>query len=388
MVIGTRWVSIIVGGVATGVALAGAWIPRYWRDERATLQAAQHSWSDLWAFLESQDVVHAAYYALMHLWLAVFGTSEVAARLPSALAVGICVVGVVKIGLILVDLRCGVAAGFLMALLPVTSHYGMEARPYAITCALVTWSHFLLIRASRSNGWGWWLGYAALLSAATAMFLYAMLIGLAHSLTLALARKPLQRQLLSFFVALLSISPMAVRAFDQSGQVSWISRVLAKNVLSAPLAWVVSVPLPRPPSLPVYPTFVLTGAALLLAVTLWILAAWAALTLRSLRRAGEINLAQLTIPTMALPAALLVLVSVLQPTFVARYIFFSAPAFALIVGYALSRLMTSMLLGCVVLMLALALPLWLADRQPLSKSRVISIGASATGNPVCCDRNH
>jgi mannosyltransferase len=274
---------------------------------------------------------------------------------------------------------CGVAAGLVTAFLPVTSHYGMEARPYAITCALVTWTHLLLIRASRPSGaLGWWIGYAAALAAASTMFLYALLIGLAHTLTLAWSHRPKRFQLASLAAASVVVAPVAVRAADQSGQVAWISRVLAKNIFSAPLAWVISVPEPKPSSWSGPSVVFLQAAAVALGLTLWILAGKAVTTLSSGRRADGIDLFALAIPATVLPMSILVFASVFRPMFVERYVFFSTPTFALLIGYALSRLAARRLIGCVALMVALALPLWLADRQPLSKMRSLSSGRMAS----------
>ncbi len=84
----------LVGLLATAVVALGSWRPSLWTDEAATLSAAQRSRRDLWRMLQHLDAVHGLYYAAMHVWTQVAGTSPLALRLPSAVAVGACAVGV------------------------------------------------------------------------------------------------------------------------------------------------------------------------------------------------------------------------------------------------------------------------------------------------------
>ena len=77
------------GGVvvfALVVSLAGIGVPGLWFDEVATLAASQRSWDALGRMLTDVDAVHAAYYALMHVWLGVVGYTPALLRVPSAWA--------------------------------------------------------------------------------------------------------------------------------------------------------------------------------------------------------------------------------------------------------------------------------------------------------------
>jgi mannosyltransferase len=391
MISRSRWLAVLPAVVALLMSLAGSWIPAFSRDERATLRASHLPWSDLWAFLHDHDAVHGSYYTVMHPWLAEFGASKFVARFPSAVAVAVAVGGVTAIGYSLIGQQTAVISGLVMALLPVTSHYGMEARSYALACALVTWAGYSLLRASKPRAsMGWWVSYGVLLVAASAIFIYALLVGLAHTLTLGVARRSVRAQLSAFVVAGVVISPLVLVASRQGSQIAWVSRVIRGNVAVAPLSWTVAVPLPRGGFSP--GTQVTTrGAALVLGALLWLLVMRAALALRRHPSDG-VNLLTLTGPWLLVPAAMLITVSTVQPTFVERYVFFSMPAFALLAGYQLSRLRRRSLAIGVAVMVLLAAPLWISDREPLSKSRrevsgtLASISGFRNGSYSACEQ--
>src|SRR6202034_4096331 len=61
-------------------------VPILWRDELATWSAASRTLPQLWAMVHNVDAVLGLYYLGLHLWMAVFGDSAAAMRLPSALA--------------------------------------------------------------------------------------------------------------------------------------------------------------------------------------------------------------------------------------------------------------------------------------------------------------
>ena len=87
-------IAVAVGVVTAVLGLVNSWYVSFWTDEAATISASGRSLSELWRMTDTIDVVHAAYYAVMHLWTSVFGSSPFALRLPSALAMGVAAGGV------------------------------------------------------------------------------------------------------------------------------------------------------------------------------------------------------------------------------------------------------------------------------------------------------
>lgn len=113
-----------------------------WLDESYTLWFADQSWSFLWHGMAGSETFPPLYYSMIKLWKEIAGTSEVALRLPSAMAgiLGILVLAVAgrlaggrKAGPAL-----GVMAGGICALWQFHIHYSMEVRPYSFAFLSVT----------------------------------------------------------------------------------------------------------------------------------------------------------------------------------------------------------------------------------------------------------
>ena len=80
---------LIVGVLAAAVSLGGAGRPSFWYDEAATISASySRSLGQLWQMLGNVDAVDGLYYLLMHGWFKIFPPTEFWSRAPSGLAVG------------------------------------------------------------------------------------------------------------------------------------------------------------------------------------------------------------------------------------------------------------------------------------------------------------
>src|SRR6516162_6903901 len=142
-----RWVAIIPALITLGVSLYRIGVPSFTRDEGATLLAVHRSFPQLLRMLGNVDVVHTEYYALIWAVNRLAGSSELAARAPSAVAMAVAAYVVTLLGQRLVSGRAGLAAGLLFAALPAVSFYAEDAREYALVTALATSASYFLIRA-------------------------------------------------------------------------------------------------------------------------------------------------------------------------------------------------------------------------------------------------
>ncbi|MBM0239032.1 glycosyltransferase family 39 protein [Micromonospora sp. ATA32] len=158
------------------IALVGIGRAQPWRDELATWSAATRPLGDLVRLAGTIDAATGPYYLFMHAWVAVFGDSVTALRLPAALAMSGAAGLTAVLGERLLGARAGLLAGLLFAALPGTCRYGQEARPYALATLLAVLATLLLVGALRRPGWGRWAGYAVAVTA----------LGLAHLIALAL----------------------------------------------------------------------------------------------------------------------------------------------------------------------------------------------------------
>ena len=169
--------------------------PSVWYDEAATVVSATRTWGQLWAMIHTVDLVHAAYYAFMHLWFDVFPYSPTSLRVPSALATGVAAGLTVSLTRILVDRRTAVVAGLLFVLLPRVTWMGGEGRSYALSALFAVALTLVLVVAARRTAEDghartrrsitlWWVGYAVLAVVACAFFLYIALLVVGHALTM------------------------------------------------------------------------------------------------------------------------------------------------------------------------------------------------------------
>ncbi len=181
------WAVWVTPGLLTlVVTLAGIGHAQPWRDELATWSAATRPLSDLARMTRTIDAVTGPYYLLMHGWTAIAGTSPTALRLPSALAMAVAAALTARLGAVLVGRRAGLLAGLLFAVLPVTSRYGQEARPYALATLLAVLATLLLVEALRRPTWRRWAGYAAAVAALGLLHLVALTLLAAHAVVVLL----------------------------------------------------------------------------------------------------------------------------------------------------------------------------------------------------------
>ncbi|WP_433533632.1 glycosyltransferase family 39 protein [Micromonospora sp. CA-263727] len=172
---------LVPTGVTLAVTLTGLDAAQPWRDELATWSAATRGVPALLRLAGTIDAATGPYYLFMHAWVTVVGDSVAALRLPSALAMAAAAGLTAVLGQRLSHTRLGALAGLLFAVLPGTSRYGQEARPYALATALAVLSTLLLVDALRRPGWRRWTGYSVTIAALGLTHLIALTLLAAHA---------------------------------------------------------------------------------------------------------------------------------------------------------------------------------------------------------------
>jgi O-antigen/teichoic acid export membrane protein len=370
--LGRPWV---IGFVAGGIALTGTWIPSVWSDEGATMAAATRPWSGLWQLVHHVDIVHALYYALIHLWFDLVGPSAFTLRVPSAVAVALGATGVVTLGKRLGGVVFGAIAGIVFAILPRVTWMGAEGRSSALSTAAAVWLTVLLLHAldrhdgkprhgrrresglSTSAVWG---SYGIGCALAVTLSIYLALLIVAHGITVALFRgERWRRAALSWVVAavlgLLVASPVVLMAKRQSAQVGWIRQTGLGSVKSALVdQW--------------FGTYGLKSARL--ALLGWILIALGLASMLRRRSDAKVRRFMSTVlPWMIFPTASLFVYSMIgTPLYAAKYLAFCAPAAALMLAAGLEvvrdRRLRYFAVGLVVV---LALPGYALSRKSNAK---------------------
>src|SRR5580700_9994295 len=96
MVAWLTWAAPAAAAAALGCTQIG--VPMLWRDELATWSATSRTVPQLWMMVHHIDAVLGVYYFGLHLWLAIFGDSATAMRLPSAIAMTVSAAAVALAG--------------------------------------------------------------------------------------------------------------------------------------------------------------------------------------------------------------------------------------------------------------------------------------------------
>jgi mannosyltransferase len=318
---------LIVGVLATAVSLAGAGRPSFWYDEAATISAAySRSLRQLWQMLSNVDAVHGLYYLLMHGWFQLVAPTEFWSRAPSGLAVGGAAAGIVVLGNQFSSRTVALAAGIVCAVLPRSTWAGIEARPYAMSMMAAVWLTVLFVYATRRNKAWVWAAYGVAQAVSIVLDVYLVLLLLVHfAFACAFLRR---RTTLTGFVVTSTLASCAVAPFlfvaaGQVHQISWVAPIGHRTIEDV----TVQQYFERSP-----PFAVLCALVIAAAIGVW---RWTSVKLV----AADRQLLTLAAAWLLIPTALIVAWSAwLHPIYTPRYLCFTAPAIALILGVCVGAL--------------------------------------------------
>ena len=283
--------------------------PALWADELATWGMVTVPWSQTWQVLHHTDATLGAYYAIMHVWVSLLGASDVMIRLPSVLAMAASAGLTARLGTRLASPRVGLLSGLLFTVLPTTSRYAQEARPYALVVFAAVLCSLALVRVLDRPGIGRLLAYALATGLLGLLHAIALLLIPAHALVvLAVRRSVMPRWLVAAGVGMLPALPALYLGSQQTAQVAWIGP-------------------PTSSSLTAYPAMLLgsaVGAGMILALAMYAV---------STRHPAVLYTSWAVVPAVCLFAA-----SQLTALWLPRYLLFTTPAWALLAGTALGRI--------------------------------------------------
>lgn len=345
-----RTLAIAIGVLGWFLTFLGSWIPSFWGDEAASIMSAERPVSTLWSELGRVDAVHGTYYLFLHFWIDLFGASELSVRFPSTVTVGVAVAGTVVLGNMLFDRRTAIIAGIVCILLPRVDYMGAEGRSYAMGTALAVWLTVLLVTMIRRRASGIlpWLGYSVLLAVSIYMFLYLALLAIVHGIMLLTSSegRPLARRwLMASAGAAVLAAPVEIYGLAQHGQISFLAHrgyATFANVF-------------------VYQWFGNTW----LAIACWAFIVVAVVVLVRRRSPGTV----LVVAWLVVPVGILFVGNALiAPMYNLRYLSFSTPAAALLVGVGVGWLGRNWVrVAAVAALVALALPTDVFQRTPYAK---------------------
>jgi mannosyltransferase len=380
---GPRWMMALPPVVTFVIMLWGITGASYWRDEAATLSAAQRPFGNLLQTLGNIDAVHGAYYILIWVAVRLGGTGELVTRFPSALAMAGAAAAVAALGRRLISPRAGLASGLVFAVLPEVSLYGQDARPYAIVVALAALASYLLVRAmqaDRGARYRWLTGYAVCLAALGIVDIFGLLLIPAHAVTVVVRclRVPSAGETDAGAAGgaggANGASGAGGRQDARSLALGWLAAAVAGTLLASPvlalgfvqrgtLSWL------SPPGLgAVTGLHQLVGPALMADAVILVITAGivvSALAGRErLRASWPGSVVGLCLPWLILPPAILLIGSLITPLYTFRYVLLCMPAVALLAGAALSALGWVAGTAALVVIALLGVPAQLKARGP------------------------
>ena len=318
-------------------------------DEVATRWAALLSLGGLAHLLRHVDAVHGLYYLIMHAWVAVGGSGPTALRVPSVIAM---VVAVALVSVLARQLTgsgwVALFAGLIMALTPSITYYAQTARSYALVLAGVVAATLVLVQALRAETGTvsrqpsgprqvlrWWIGYAILVAISSYLNEMALLMLIAHGVTVLLSRygrRVFQHWLFAAIAGGAVVLPLLALSVAEHGAIGWIA----------------------PPGINAAKTLFhdYFGATTILALLVFACAVVAVLPGRSGSARspqpgdapiawwrGGVSLPSVAAPLLVLPALLLAAESrILHPLYVDRYVLYGEAGAALLAGAGVYRI--------------------------------------------------
>jgi mannosyltransferase len=306
---------------AAAVSLVGAARPSFWYDEAATISASySRSLGQLWQMLGNVDAVHGLYYLFMHAWFQIFPPTEFWSRAPSGLAAGGAAAGIVVLSKQFSSRAVALSAGVLCGILPRTTWAGIEARPFAMSMMAAVWVTVLIVVAARRESRWLWLSYGIVLALAILLEMYLVLLLMAHVVYMCAirrSRKVLTQFAITSVVTVCALAPFVIEVVGQVQQIKWVAPIGHRTIEDV----LVQQYFERDP-----PFALLSAIVAAAAIALWLFT--------SVKLAQpDRQLLTLAGAWVVIPTAVVVTVSVLvHPVYTPRYLSFTAPAMALVLG--------------------------------------------------------
>jgi mannosyltransferase len=278
-------------------------------DEGFSAYLGRTTLPDFVAIVWNSEFNMVAYYALLRAWMHL-GHSEFIIRLLSVLMGAATVPAIYFVGRRLFsDPWTSLCASLLLAVHPFLLILSRSARSYSLVVLLVTLASLFFLRALQDPSWGNWIAYAVFSAAAVYSHFFAVLVILAHAVSLLFVpgrRLPWKYMMLGAVLLIALLIPVAVFLLHHrdSGNLSWV------------------MPLNRQQVIEVLYSLTLSKRRSLTYLVAWIVSLGYAVAL-SRETAWPYRF---TAIWLALPISVTLLVSVIRPVLVERFLAVCIPA--------------------------------------------------------------
>jgi len=287
----------------------------FWTDEAYNVVLVRDGWLSLLRTIGDREPSQAIYLVLLKPWVALVGQTEWLVRLPSVLfgaaAAGLTVV----LGRMLIGRLAGTLAGLVLATNPMLIEWSQYARTYSLAVLAAVVTTVMFVRVLRSNGsTRGWLEYGAVGAVSVYCHFFVGFVLVAHAVAAVArdGRRVLGRLAVAWLVIVVGLIPF----------VGYIVRGTRSEV-----DWI-----PEPGVGQVWRSLHF-AAGLNALVLLGAVAGFIMLASSNRERWTTVLLAG----WIVLPVLDALLVSIIHPVLVPRFLLVTAPAFALLAGFALMR---------------------------------------------------
>lgn len=336
-------VGLITGGYRIGY-------PPLWRDEAATKAISGRTVSQILATLPHDDVVHGAYYLVVHFFEALLGASVTVLRLPSliAMAVACAFTGLVARRLAVLAgapfaTFTGLTAGVAFAIAPYMIRYAQEARSYGIVTMLATVATYLLLKAA-CDGRRWWIAYTVAVGLTGLFNLFGLLLLAPHGMSLFIASRRRDAAGRSARWGLPGLAGRRIAGIPASWLIAAASAMTALIALvfvaskeeSGALAWLSAKPSIRGSFIALARNW--AGSPRLAWPILALAAGGIVAGLVADRRRPPLTPGVVALPWLVIPPVLLISVSQIHPMYDERYVEYCLPALAILVAWGITWL--------------------------------------------------
>lgn len=205
----------------------------FWFDEICSVTYASNNWKELWRIICGYEANQGLYYILLKLWM-FFGQDEFTVRSLSAIfAIG-SVPFIYSIGSHLFDTRSGLVSALIIATNSFFIEYCQEARGYSLLVLLTTISSFFFIKTVEQPSWKAGLGYVVSSVLAVYVHFFAILVLMAHALSLISVELRTRRWgwlITSYITIGILLTPIGIFILTKdTGQIDWITKPEIKDV--------------------------------------------------------------------------------------------------------------------------------------------------------------
>jgi mannosyltransferase len=152
-----------------------------WFDEADMVTLAQQPFGTLLRNLGAAGQNGPLYTLFLHVWMMIFGISEVSVRLPSALAGAAAIPLIYLLGRAIHGPKLGLYAAGILALSPYQHWYAQEAKMYALIVLTTIVSTLALVRADRLDRPRSWIIYVVVTTLALYLHVLTALVIVAQA---------------------------------------------------------------------------------------------------------------------------------------------------------------------------------------------------------------